>query len=205
VPPARPAGRGRRRAEAIPGAGASVVHRSPLGFIIDGAGRSFAQDVITGANTNYNPEVERRAGVSGTGATARFLAGFPARPAWASPWSPDPAVAPAVLPRAEKPAAIAPGRRIDPRWTAPVGCCADRPALKPHQEIPMARVRSIPPSELPSDLADVYERFAGGYGPFRNQVAVFAHVSAALRHLMLRRTGCGPGRCAAARRAGHRP
>ncbi len=50
--------------------------------------------------------------------------------------------------------------------------------------IPMARVRSIPSSELPSDLADVYERFAGGYGPFRNQVAVFAHVPAALRHLL---------------------
>ena len=48
----------------------------------------------------------------------------------------------------------------------------------------MARVRSIPSSELPSDLEEVYERFAGGYGPFRNQVAVFAHVPAALRHLM---------------------
>jgi hypothetical protein len=36
----------------------------------------------------------------------------------------------------------------------------------------MARVRSIPSTELPQDLADVYERFAGGYGPFRNQVAV---------------------------------
>ncbi len=48
----------------------------------------------------------------------------------------------------------------------------------------MARVRSIPSSELPPDLADVYERFTGGYGPFRNQVAVFAHVPAALRHLM---------------------
>jgi uncharacterized peroxidase-related enzyme len=48
----------------------------------------------------------------------------------------------------------------------------------------MARVRSIPSTELPPDLADVYERFAGAYGPFRNQVAVFAHVPAALRHLM---------------------
>lgn len=48
----------------------------------------------------------------------------------------------------------------------------------------MARVRDIPSSELPSDLAEVYERFAKGYGPFRNQVAVFAHVPAALRHLM---------------------
>src|SRR5580704_3480234 len=48
----------------------------------------------------------------------------------------------------------------------------------------MARVRSIPSTELPTDLADIYERFAAGYGPFRNQVAVFAHVPAALRHLM---------------------
>jgi len=48
----------------------------------------------------------------------------------------------------------------------------------------MARVRGIASTELPPDLADVYERFAGSYGPFRNQVAVFAHVPAALRHLM---------------------
>jgi uncharacterized peroxidase-related enzyme len=48
----------------------------------------------------------------------------------------------------------------------------------------MARVRSIPSTELPADLADIYQRFAAGYGPFRNQVAVFAHVPAALRHLM---------------------
>ena len=48
----------------------------------------------------------------------------------------------------------------------------------------MARVRSIPSTELPPDLADTYERFASAYGPFRNQVAVFAHVPAALRHLM---------------------
>ena len=48
----------------------------------------------------------------------------------------------------------------------------------------MARVRSVPSSELPADLAEIYERFAAGYGPFRNQVAVFAHVPAAVRHLM---------------------
>jgi uncharacterized peroxidase-related enzyme len=48
----------------------------------------------------------------------------------------------------------------------------------------MARVRSIPSTALPADLADIYERFAAGYGPFRNQVAIFAHVPAALRHLM---------------------
>ena len=48
----------------------------------------------------------------------------------------------------------------------------------------MARVRSIPSRELPPDLAAIYERFAGQYGPFRNQAAVFAHVPAALRHSM---------------------
>lgn len=48
----------------------------------------------------------------------------------------------------------------------------------------MARVRSIPSSELPPDLAAIHEDFAGRYGPFRNQVAVIAHVPAALRHLM---------------------
>lgn len=48
----------------------------------------------------------------------------------------------------------------------------------------MARVRDILSSELPPDQAAIYERFAGAYGPFRNQVAVFAHVPAAMRHLM---------------------
>jgi len=48
----------------------------------------------------------------------------------------------------------------------------------------MARVRNIPSSELPPDLAAIYERFAGTYGPFRNQAAVFAHVPPALHHLM---------------------
>lgn len=48
----------------------------------------------------------------------------------------------------------------------------------------MARVRDIRPGELPAELAEIYEAFADSYGPFRNQVAVFAHVPAALRHLM---------------------
>jgi uncharacterized peroxidase-related enzyme len=48
----------------------------------------------------------------------------------------------------------------------------------------MARVRNIASRELPPDLARIYEEFAGAYGPFRNQVAVFAHVPAAVRHLM---------------------
>src|SRR5882762_2222530 len=52
------------------------------------------------------------------------------------------------------------------------------------KETAMARVRSIPSAELTRELAATYEAFAAGYGPFRNQVAVFAHVPAALRHLM---------------------
>ncbi len=48
----------------------------------------------------------------------------------------------------------------------------------------MARVRNISSAELPPDIAEIYEQFAGGYGPFRNQVAVFAHVPEAVRHLM---------------------
>lgn len=47
----------------------------------------------------------------------------------------------------------------------------------------MARVRSIPSSELPADLAAAYERYATEYGPFRNQMAVLAHVPSALTHL----------------------
>jgi AhpD family alkylhydroperoxidase len=47
----------------------------------------------------------------------------------------------------------------------------------------MARVRDIPASELSADLAEIHRAFSG-YGPFANQVAVFAHVPAALRHLM---------------------
>jgi len=48
----------------------------------------------------------------------------------------------------------------------------------------MARVRNVASRELSPELAQIYEDFAGAYGPFRNQVAVFAHVPGALRHLM---------------------
>lgn len=48
----------------------------------------------------------------------------------------------------------------------------------------MARVRDVAPGKLPPELAWSYEQLAGAYGAFRNQVAVFAHVPAALRHLM---------------------
>jgi uncharacterized peroxidase-related enzyme len=52
------------------------------------------------------------------------------------------------------------------------------------KETAMARVREIAAEELPRELREVYERFVGEYGPFANQVAVLAHVPAALRHLM---------------------
>ena len=63
----------------------------------------------------------------------------------------------------------------------------------------MARVRSIPSSEGPADLAALAARVAGSYGPFATQAAVFAHVPAALRHLMsmlmeLREAGTLPKR-----------
>lgn len=48
----------------------------------------------------------------------------------------------------------------------------------------MARVADIPSSALPPAIADVYERYASDYGPFRNQCAVMAHVPSALNHLM---------------------
>jgi AhpD family alkylhydroperoxidase len=48
----------------------------------------------------------------------------------------------------------------------------------------MSRVRHLPSSELPPAIAETYEKFAGSYGPFRNQVAVFSHVPSAVTHLM---------------------
>lgn len=48
----------------------------------------------------------------------------------------------------------------------------------------MARVRDIRPEELPPELAAIYRKYAAEYGPFGNQVAAFAHVPEALRHLM---------------------
>lgn len=48
----------------------------------------------------------------------------------------------------------------------------------------MARVRDVVPGKLPPELVWSYEQLAGAYGAFRNQVAVFAHVPVALRHLM---------------------
>ena len=48
----------------------------------------------------------------------------------------------------------------------------------------MARVRDIEIHEVPTDLQPVYRRYAESYGPFLNQVKVFAHRAPALRHVM---------------------
>ena len=48
----------------------------------------------------------------------------------------------------------------------------------------MARVGFIPSIDLPVKVARVYEQYATGYGPFRNQVAVLAHVPCAVEHIM---------------------
>ena len=48
----------------------------------------------------------------------------------------------------------------------------------------MARVRDVEIHEVPADLRPVYRRYAESYGPFMNQVKVFAHRGPALRHVM---------------------
>jgi uncharacterized peroxidase-related enzyme len=47
----------------------------------------------------------------------------------------------------------------------------------------MARVRDVEIDELPEDVRPVYRRFAEEYGPFLNQVKVFAHRPPAVRHI----------------------
>ena len=48
----------------------------------------------------------------------------------------------------------------------------------------MARVRDVAVDEMPAEIRPVYERFAEEYGPFLNQVKVFAHRPPAVKHLM---------------------
>lgn len=48
----------------------------------------------------------------------------------------------------------------------------------------MARVRDIEIDEVADDLKGIYTRFGDEYGPFLNQVKVFAHRAPALRHIM---------------------
>lgn len=48
----------------------------------------------------------------------------------------------------------------------------------------MARVRDVEIDEVPDDAKPIYRRFADEYGPFMNQLKVFAHRPIALRHIM---------------------
>jgi|TARA_B100002003_G_C14039575_1_gene500984 uncharacterized peroxidase-related enzyme len=48
----------------------------------------------------------------------------------------------------------------------------------------MPRVREIEIDEVPEDARPIYQRFATDYGPFLNQVKIFAHRPPALRHIM---------------------
>lgn len=48
----------------------------------------------------------------------------------------------------------------------------------------MARVRDVGIDEVPDEVKPVYRRFSEEYGPFLNQVKVFAHRPPALKHIM---------------------
>ena len=48
----------------------------------------------------------------------------------------------------------------------------------------MARVREVEIDEVPEDVRPVYQAFAQDYGPFLNQVKVFAHRPVAVKHIM---------------------
>ena len=48
----------------------------------------------------------------------------------------------------------------------------------------MPRVREVEIDDVPEDVRPVYQRFTEEYGPFLNQVKVFAHRPPALRHIM---------------------
>ena len=48
----------------------------------------------------------------------------------------------------------------------------------------MPRVREVDIDEVPAEIQPVYRRFAEDYGPFLNQVRVFAHRPPAVKHIM---------------------
>ena len=48
----------------------------------------------------------------------------------------------------------------------------------------MPRVKEIDIDEVPAEIQPIYRRFAEDYGPFLNQVRVFAHRPPAVRHIM---------------------
>ena len=48
----------------------------------------------------------------------------------------------------------------------------------------MPRVSEIEIDQVPVEVQPIYRRFATEYGPFLNQVKIFAHRPPALRHIM---------------------
>lgn len=48
----------------------------------------------------------------------------------------------------------------------------------------MARVRDVELDEVPAEVQPIYRKFADQYGPFLNQVRVFAHRPPAVKHIM---------------------
>jgi len=48
----------------------------------------------------------------------------------------------------------------------------------------MARVRDIEIEEVPVEVRPIYQRYINEYGPFANQVKVFAHRPIALKYIM---------------------
>jgi len=48
----------------------------------------------------------------------------------------------------------------------------------------MARVRDVDIEDVPQEIQPTYRRFASEYGPFLNQVKVFAHRPPAVKHVM---------------------
>ena len=48
----------------------------------------------------------------------------------------------------------------------------------------MARVSDIEIHQVNDEVRPIYQRFADEYGPFLNQVKIFAHRPAALKHIM---------------------
>ena len=48
----------------------------------------------------------------------------------------------------------------------------------------MARVSDVELDAVPEDVKPIYERYASEYGPFLNQVRVFAHRPVAVKHIM---------------------
>jgi len=48
----------------------------------------------------------------------------------------------------------------------------------------MPRIKEIEAATLPADARDIFERYVSEYGPFENQVKIFAQRPPALRHIM---------------------